>query len=45
LIDAIVEAGTDFQEMYNEYFPTENARTFNSAGRRYGVIEEEVGRE
>lgn len=44
LLDSIIEAGTEFQEIYNQYFPTVNPRTFNSAGRRYGVIEEEVGR-
>lgn len=43
LLDLICEAGTDFQQIYNDYFPTVNPRQFTSRGRRYGAIELAVG--
>ena len=43
VLDHIIEAGTDFQELYTSFFPTENARSFNSRSRRYGATEEAVG--
>ena len=43
ILDLICESTTDFQSLYNEYFPTVNARQFNSRTRRYGAIELAVG--
>lgn len=43
LLELICEAGTDFQQIYNDYFPTVNPREFTSPSRRYRVIELAVG--
>ena len=43
VLDLICESSTDFQSLYNEYFPTVNARQFNSRSRRYAAIEVAVG--
>ena len=43
ILDLICESTTDFQSLYNEYFPVVNPRQFNSRSRRYGAIELAVG--